>query len=95
MIGIKSGIKSIGLNAYAATAAASILAVIGVRGSLAAKYTATTSFLIDLAHPFARESNVVLGDGSNSDISRMDEEVGVRGLLHGPQRERRFMRPNE
>jgi putative ABC transport system permease protein len=47
---MKSGMRSIGLSAYAATAAASAFAYQGTRGSRAAIHTATTSMLMALAH---------------------------------------------
>src|SRR6185503_15105056 len=53
---MKSGIRSMGLSAYAATAAARSVAYHGTRGSRAAIQTATTSCLIARAHCFARFS---------------------------------------
>src|SRR5689334_22586750 len=52
--GTKSGIRSMGLNAYAATAAATSLAYQGTRGSRAAIHTAMASRLIVRARCFAR-----------------------------------------
>ena len=50
--GIKSGIRSMGLSAYAATSAPQILAYIGVRQSRDARYRAMLSRLIMRAHDF-------------------------------------------
>src|ERR1700712_4749232 len=53
---MKSGMRSIGDSAYAATHAATIRAASGVRGSLAASQMAMTSRLIARAHCLARSS---------------------------------------
>src|SRR6266545_5764397 len=51
---MKSGIRSIGLNAYATTHAATTFAYHGVRGSRTARYSAYVSRLIRRAHCRAR-----------------------------------------
>src|SRR6185503_2103001 len=53
---MKSGIKSIGLNVCATTKKTNALAYQGVRGSLAARYTAKASFLRRRARAFNRSS---------------------------------------
>jgi hypothetical protein len=52
MIGIGSGIKSIGLNAYPTTQRAKALAYHGVRGSRHAKYSVKVSRVSFSAHFF-------------------------------------------
>src|SRR5688500_17229295 len=48
---MKSGMRSIGLSAYAATAIAATFAYQGTRGSCAARYSAWTSRCIRRIHP--------------------------------------------
>src|SRR5690349_3583106 len=81
---MKSGIRSIGLSAYAATARARAFAYHGTRGSRAARYTATTARLSSRARARSRARRVDSG-GADTGILVSKRYAHTRAEARGRQ----------
>src|SRR6266542_4415400 len=97
---MKSGIRSIGLNAYATTHTATTFAYHGVRGSRTARYSAYVSRLMSLAHARTRAKRLGLsaciavgGSTSVAALAPVDALPMPRRLLPGAAPQSTGLRP--